>query len=73
MQKKTLAELAEEYFQSAELVAEMIVKNREKLKSLENPHCGREAVRLKSLISMLYDQRRELCVTGCYLRDYYKT
>lgn len=68
---KTLSALADEYLEQAQVQTRMIEKNRKKLHMLPNPETSREAYRLKTLLNVLYAQRRDLISTANYLKRTY--
>ena len=72
MKSETLSELAGDYFSAATLQTELIGKNRERLKLCRQKHDRKEELRLKSLLCVLYRQKRELLETANYLKNYYK-
>jgi len=69
---KTLAEMAEEYYESAAIQEEQIEKNRAKLAAARRRGDKNEELRLTRLIYVLYAQRRELLETAAKLRHYYR-
>ncbi len=71
VQTKTLSALADEYLEQAQVQTRIIEKNRRKLRMLLNPETSREAYRLKSLLNVLYAQRRDLLSTADYLKRNY--
>lgn len=71
VQIKTLSALADEYLEQAQVQTRIIEKNRRKLRMLLNPETSREAYRLKSLLNVLYAQRRDLLSTADYLKRNY--
>ncbi len=71
VQLKTLSALADEYFEQAQVQTRIIEKNRKKLRALPNPETSREAYRLKTLLNVLYAQRRDLISTANYLKRNY--
>ncbi|MBQ2774610.1 MAG: hypothetical protein IJF40_01810 [Clostridia bacterium] len=71
VQLKTLSALADEYLEQAQVQTRIIEKNRKKLRALPNPETSREAYRLKTLLNVLYAQRRDLISTANYLKRNY--
>lgn len=71
-ENKTLEELSEEYYESAELQKQLIDKNRLRLSLARKRHDKNEELRLTRLITVLYSQRRELLETAAKLKHYYK-
>lgn len=63
--------LADEYLHEAQVQTKIIEKYRNKLRSLKNPDTSRDAYRLKSLLNVLYAQRRDLINTALYLKKNY--
>lgn len=68
----TLAELADSYLDAAGLQTDLIKLNREKLRLSKSRRDGKEEMRLKRLLCLLYRQKRELVETANYLRNYYR-
>ena len=71
LKTKSLSLLADEYLEQAEVLTEIINKKREELHSLARPETSREAYKLKSLLNILYSQRRDVLDTARYLKKYY--
>lgn len=69
MNKKTLYELGEEYYEQADILHSQITAVREKLKGM-SPLC-KEAYCLKSTLSTLYRQRSDAIEIGHTLCNYY--
>lgn len=67
----TLYELGQEYLAAAQTQTEAIRQVRERYNQLPNKSFGTEAYRLRSLLQMMYQQRRDLLATGRYLCEYY--
>lgn len=67
-----LSRLAEIYFSAADSETELIGKNREKLRECKKERNLKEVSRLKTLLCLLYRQKRELLETANYLKNYYK-
>lgn len=72
MERKTLGELAEDYYDAARLQSGAIERNRERLALAKARRNTAEYLRLKKLLCMLYMQRREVLEIARYLKDYYK-
>ncbi|MCL2507650.1 MAG: hypothetical protein FWF05_00595 [Oscillospiraceae bacterium] len=72
MMYKTLAELSGDYYDSAAIQEELIMKNRAKLAAARRRGDKNEEVRLTRLIYVLYAQRRELLETAAKLKHYYR-
>ncbi len=68
----TLDELADVYYSAADSETELIGKNREKLRQCKKEHNGKEESRLKTLLCLLYRQKREMLETANYLKNYYR-
>jgi hypothetical protein len=67
-----LSELADVYFSAAELETELIGKNREKLRQCRQERNDKEETRVKTLLCLLYRQKREMLETANYLKNYYR-
>ena len=65
---KTLCDLADEYFEQAQVLEGIIAKHRKRLASLPNPETSREAYGIKSL---LYAEHRDVMETANFLKDNY--
>lgn len=68
---KTLCDLADEYFEQAQVLEGIIAKHRKRLAALPNPETSREAYGIKSLLNVLYKERRDVLETANYLKDNY--
>ena len=70
-ERKTLAQLGEEYEQNLEYINEKIRNLRARLRSLPDPVLSNEAYAVKSRLNMYYEIRAELSHTAHYLKNYY--
>ncbi len=68
---KTLSQLADEYFEQAQVLDGIIAKHRKRLLSLPNPETSVEAYKIKSLLNVLYKEHRDVMETANYLKDNY--
>ena len=68
---KTLCDLADEYFEQAQVLEGIIAKHRKHLASLPNPETSREAYGIKSLLNVLYAEHRDVMETANFLKDNY--
>lgn len=68
---KTLSQLADEYFEQAQVLDEIIAKHRKRLSLLPNPETSVEAYRIKSLLNVLYKEHRDVMETANFLKDNY--
>ena len=68
----SLTELSRQYDHAAQLQSEAIAETRRRYQALPDKFTGREAQRLRALLQTMYAQRRELQMTGAYLRHYYR-
>ena len=71
LKTKSLSLLADEYFEQAEVLTEIINKKRDELHALPQPETSRDAYKLKSLLNILYSQRRDVLDTARYLKKCY--
>ncbi len=71
MFNKTLCDLADEYFEQAQVLEGIIAKHRKRLASLHNPETSREAYGIKSLLNVLYAEHRDVMETANFLKDNY--
>lgn len=69
---KALEDLAEVYYEAAALQTQLIGQNREKLRQCRTTRNVREELRLKALLCLLYQQKRELLETAAHLKHYYR-
>lgn len=68
---RTLSQLADEYFEQAQVLEGIIAKHRKRLAALPNPETGREAYGIKSLLNVLYAEHRDVMETANFLKDNY--
>ena len=68
---KTLCDLADEYFEQAQVLEGIIAKYRKRLAALPNPETSREAYGIKSLLNGLYAEHRDVMETANFLKDNY--
>mgnify|MGYP000148005234 FL=1 len=68
---RTLSQLADEYFEQAQVLEGIIAKHRKRLASLPNPETSREAYGIKSLLNVLYAEHRDVMETANFLKDNY--
>lgn len=71
MFNKTLCDLADEYFEQAQVLEGIIAKHRKRLAALPNPETSREAYGIKSLLNVLYTEHRDVMETANFLKDNY--
>ena len=69
---RTLAELAADYYDSADIQQELIAQKRLLLAAARRRGDKNEELRLTRLICALYAQRRELLDTAVKLKYYYR-
>lgn len=72
MEKKSLSSLADEYYESIELLQQLIDSNRKKLNLAIKRGRRTEEFRLKGYLRMLYSQKLELVRTAATLKNYYQ-
>ena len=68
---RTLSQLADEYFEKAQVLEGIIAKHRKRLAALPNPETSREAYGIKSLLNVLYAEHRDVMETANFLKDNY--
>ncbi len=68
---RTLSQLADEYFEQAQVLDGIIAKHRKRLAALPNPETSREAYGIKSLLNVLYAEHRDVMETANFLKDNY--
>lgn len=68
---RTLSQLADEYFEQAQVLEGIIAKHRKRLAALSNPETSREAYGIKSLLNVLYAEHRDVMETANFLKDNY--
>ena len=68
---RTLSQLADEYFEQAQVLEGIIAKHRKRLAALPNPETSREAYGIKSLLNALYAEHRDVMETANFLKDNY--
>ena len=68
---KTLSQLADEYFEQAQVLDGIIARHRKRLSALPNPETSREAYGIKSLLTVLYAEHRDVMETANFLKDNY--
>ena len=68
---RTLSQLADEYFEQAQVLDGIIAKKRKQLSALTNPETSDEAYKIKTLLNVLYKERRDVLKTANYLKDNY--
>lgn len=68
---RTLSQLADEYFEQAQVLDGIIAKHRKRLSALPNPETSVEAYKIKSLLNVLYKEHRDVMETANFLRDNY--
>ncbi|MCI6969460.1 MAG: hypothetical protein MR920_02660 [Oscillospiraceae bacterium] len=68
---RTLSQLADEYFEQAQVLDGIIAKKRKQLSALPNPETSDEAYKIKTLLNVLYKERRDVLETANYLKDNY--
>lgn len=68
---RTLSQLADEYFEQAQVLEGIIAKHRKRLAALPNPETSREAYGIKSLLNVLYAEHRDVMETTNFLKDNY--
>lgn len=71
LKANSLCLLADEYFEQAEVLTSLINKKRQELRSLDRPQTSREAYKIKSILNILYSQRRDVLDTARYLKKNY--
>ncbi len=70
-ERKTLAQLGEEYERNLEFINEKISALRAKLRALPDPILSNEAYAVKCSLNMYYEMRAEVAHTAHYLKNYY--
>ena len=68
---RTLSQLADEYFEQAQVLDGIIAKKRKQLLALTNPETSDEAYKIKVLLNVLYKERRDVLETANFLKDNY--
>ena len=68
---RTLSQLADEYFEQAQVLEGIIAKHRKRLAALPNPETSRAADGIKSLLNVLYAEHRDVMETANFLKDNY--
>lgn len=68
---RTLSQLADEYFEQAQVLEGIIAKHRKRLAALPNPETSREPYGIKSLLNVLYAEHRDVMETANFLKDNY--
>lgn len=68
---RTLSQLADEYFEQAQVLDGIIARHRKRLAALPNPETSREAYGIKSLLNVLYAEHRDVMETANFLKDNY--
>lgn len=68
---RTLSQLADEYFEQAQVLEGIIAKHRKRLAALPNPETSREVYGIKSLLNVLYAEHRDVMETANFLKDNY--
>ena len=68
---RTLSQLADEYFEQAQVLDGIIAKKRKQLSALPNPETSIEAYKIKTLLNVLYKERRDVLETANYLKYNY--
>ena len=68
---RTLSQLADEYFEQAQVLDGIIAKKRKQLSVLPNPETSDEAYKIKVLLNVLYKERRDVLETANFLKDNY--
>lgn len=68
---RTLSQLADEYFEQAQVLEGIIAKHRKRLAALPNPETSREAYGIKSLLNVLYAEHRDVMETANFLKNNY--
>lgn len=68
---KTLSQLADEYFEQAQVLEELIAKHRKRFSALPNPETSEEAYKIKTLLNVLYKEHRDVMETANFLKDNY--
>lgn len=68
---RTLSQLADEYFEQAQVLEGIIARHRKRLAALPNPETSREAYGIKSLLNVLYAEHRDVMETANFLKDNY--
>ena len=66
---RTLSQLADEYFE--QVLDVIIARHRKRLSALPNPETSDEAYKIKTLLNVLYKERRDVLETANYLKDNY--
>lgn len=67
----TLSQLADEYYEQAQVLEKIIEKHRRRLNALPNSETSPEAYRIKSLLNVLYKEHRDVMETANFLKDNY--
>ena len=57
---RTLSQLADEYFEQAQVLDGIIARHRKRLSALPNPETSDEAYKIKTLLNVLYKERRDV-------------
>ena len=65
---RTLSQLADEYFEQAQVLDGIIARHRKRLSALP---MSDEAYKIKTLLNVLYKERRDVLETANYLKDNY--
>lgn len=68
---RTLSQLADEYFEQAQVLDGIIAKKGKQLSVLPNPETSDEAYKIKTLLNVLYKERRDVLEMANYLKDNY--
>ena len=68
---RTLSQLADDYFEQAQVLDGIIARHRKRLSALPNPETSDEAYKIKTLLNVLYKERRDVLETANYLKDNY--
>lgn len=67
--RKTLGELAEDYYEAVRVLESRIADRNKRLK--EYSPASREAAKLKSELNILYSERRDTMEAARFLKEYY--
>ena len=67
----TLSQLADEYYEQAQVLEKIIEKHRRRLNALPNSETSPEAYRIKSLLNVPYKEHRDVMETANFLKDNY--
>ncbi len=68
---RTLSQLADEYFEQAQVLDGIIAKQRKRLSALPNSETSVEAYKIKTLLNVLYKEHRDVMETANFLKDNY--